>query len=173
MRLSLRLEFSTRQAALYPMADDLIDRLAKKKQAEREASEQQQKIALMQAKTVEENSLALWRELMDQAKALTEKYNDTFGGKFQFRPWSGQDRGFEVVRDVFPLVSLSVSQPSAQFLEFEIRRTEGSFSQEKRKSGRISVKADLHGNISMVAPDGTPLPTAKHVVEYLLEPVFS
>jgi len=125
MRLSIALDFHTGKEAA-PHFMDLIDRIARERQQDREAKELQQRVALEQSEAVRENTHALWNALADRVQSLVEKYNKRLRDPFSFlRSDDDPTPHLEVAHEVFPLSSLSIVQESAHLMTFVIKRTEG------------------------------------------------
>jgi len=155
------------------MAEDLVDRLIRLQHESQSETELAQRLALERAEIVRENSDPLWRAIISEIRFLVDKYNKQLHRTLFLNPQEPETGSeLEVRSDVFPLVTMSLSRPSAHFFEFSIDRTESSFAARKVRKGRITVKPDLERNVFMVAQDGERLPTPKHLAEYLLKPVF-
>jgi len=158
------------------MPEDLIDRIARERQRDREAKELRQRVALEQSEAVKENASSLWNDLADHVKFLVEKYNNRLRDPFSFsRPDDGQTPRLEVRHEVFPLSSLSIVQESAHLITFTIGRTEAWFSSDMGTHGRIQLTADLNRNIIMdvYSPsEQQRFLRAADLAEYLLESVF-
>jgi len=155
------------------MVDDLVDRLVRQREAEKEARDLEVQIALRRTKTVEENSDPLWRALIAEVRRLVGKYNHAFRDRIVVDPAEPEHAGhFEVRRDTFPIVVLSLSRPKQACFKFSIRRIERSFSEIAESHGRIDIQADVNCNLLFLFSDGAKFATVPSVAEYLLEPVL-
>lgn len=134
------------------------------------ATARDEELALLRYKAVEENSDFLWRQILDQAKFLVDKYNSTFSSQVNLADRTGcPSSGFDVYRQVHPIVTLAVRRNSKHFIEFSIDRTE-AWKATKSVNGRIDLKADNNRNVYMIVDGQTKTPA--EVADYLLEPVF-
>jgi hypothetical protein len=158
------------------MSDDLVDRITKARKDKAEANALDHELALRRSITVEENSDFLWLELIKEVKGLVEKFNRTFpappGAEFIFSERAGSPpTGFDVNRQVFPIVRLAVWRTARSFIEFSLDRTEASFANPRGASGRIDIVADDNRNVYLRGK-GELLSTAKKAAEYLLTPAL-
>ncbi len=125
-------------------------------------------LALNQTGADAENSDCLWLEVIEATEALAAKSNLMLSSRLAVARRDGAPpAGFDINRDVCPVLALSVWKDHKSFFQFSASRQEAQFGRFKESNGRIDIKTDDYGSVYMYCR-GQTLETPDAVANFLM-----